>query len=140
MITCALVPEIPNDETAPRRMPRASQARDSRSSRTAPLSHSTWAEGESLCSDGGRMPWRIASTTLMTPATPAAAWVWPTLDLIDPQPTRAGRRAALAIGVEQRLGFDRVAESSRRAVPLDEVDIRGAQAGGGEGGVDDPLL
>ena len=39
----------------------------------------------------GSTPCRSAMTILITPATPAAAWVWPMLDLSEPA-TAAGRR------------------------------------------------
>jgi surfactin synthase thioesterase subunit len=39
------------------------------------------------------------------------------------------RRAALAVGVQQSLGLDRVAESRAGPMPLDEVDLRAGHAG-----------
>ncbi|RPK43223.1 hypothetical protein EES39_19785 [Streptomyces sp. ADI92-24] len=85
MITWALVPLIPNDDTPARRgRPCAGQAVGPVSRATAPESQSTWGDGSSACRVAGRVPWRIAWTILMTPATPAAAWVWPMLDLMEP--------------------------------------------------------
>ena len=46
---------------------------------------------------------RIAITILITPATPAAAWVWPMLDLTEPSHSGAVRGAVLPVGGQQRL-------------------------------------
>ncbi len=48
------------------------------------------------------------------------------LDRAEPQ--RAFRRAMLAVGGEERLGFDGVAEAGSGAVCLDGVDVRGREA------------
>lgn len=90
-ITCALVPLSPNDETAARRGVSPVHGRSSVRRLTAPSSQSTWVDGLSTCSVAGMIPWRIASTVLMTPATPAAAWVCPMLDLTEP--SHRGRSA-----------------------------------------------
>ncbi|GAA3673013.1 hypothetical protein GCM10022420_061880 [Streptomyces iranensis] len=84
-ITWALVPLMPNDDT-PARLGRSagSQGRASASSRTSPADHSTCGDGSSACSIAGSVPCRIASTILITPATPAAPWVWPMFDFTDP--------------------------------------------------------
>ncbi|CAM4476589.1 hypothetical protein MYBA111488_24820 [Mycobacterium basiliense] len=37
-----------------------------------------------MCRLAGSVVWRMAWIILITPAIPAAAWVWPMLDLIDP--------------------------------------------------------
>ncbi len=75
-IRCALVPLIPNEETAARRgAPVRGQATGSVSSRTVPSAQSTCGVGVSTCRVRGRTPARSASTVLMTPPTPAAAWV-----------------------------------------------------------------
>jgi len=75
-MTWALVPEIPKAETPARRArPVRGQASGSVSRRTDPADQSTLSDGESTCSVCGNTPCRIASTTLITPATPAAAWV-----------------------------------------------------------------
>ncbi|GGU31524.1 hypothetical protein GCM10010178_24810 [Lentzea flava] len=91
-ITWALVPETPNDETPARR------GRDTEghgvavvTRETSPALQSMWVEGWSTCSVAGTTPWRIAWTILMTPATPAAAWVWPMLDLMEPRRSGDGR-------------------------------------------------
>ena len=76
MITCALVPLIPNDDTPARRGPSPfGQGRDSVNSETAPADQSTCGVGTSTCNVCGITPCRIAWTILMTPATPAAAEV-----------------------------------------------------------------
>ena len=86
----------------------------------------------------GSTPSRIASTILITPATPAAAWVWPMLDLIEP--SRSGLLAVLAVGGEQGAGLDRVAERGAGAVGLDRVDVGGGEPGVGQRLADHPLL
>ena len=75
---------------------------------------------------------------MITPATPAAAWVWPMLDLIEP--SFSGSLSVLAVGGEQGAGLDRVAEGGAGAVGLDRVDVLGLQAGVGQGLADHPLL
>ncbi len=84
-MTCALVPLIPKDDTPARRgRPRSGHATASVSSSTEPDAQSTCGVGSVTCRVRGSTPWRIACTILMTPATPAAAWVWPMFDLSDP--------------------------------------------------------
>ncbi|GID56840.1 hypothetical protein Aco03nite_052440 [Actinoplanes couchii] len=75
-MTCALVPEMPNEET-PARHGRSDTGSGvaSEASRTAPDSQFTCDDGRCACRVAGRTPWRIARTILITPATPAAAWV-----------------------------------------------------------------
>ncbi len=51
---------------------------------TAPASQSTWVDGVSTPRVDGTTPSRMAMIILITPATPAAAWVWLMLDLMDP--------------------------------------------------------
>ena len=76
MITWALVPLIPNDDTPARRgAPPSGHARASVSNRTSPADQSTCGVGESTCSVRGSSPCRIACTILITPATPAPAEV-----------------------------------------------------------------
>jgi hypothetical protein len=75
-MTCAFVPEKPNDDTPARRGRSVSgQAVASVTSRTEPAAQSTCADGSSTCRVAGTTPWAIAWTILMTPATPAAACV-----------------------------------------------------------------
>jgi hypothetical protein len=94
MITCALVPLIPKEDTPARHdRPTSGQGRASVSSSTAPADHSTCRDGWSMCRDLGSTPCRSASTVLMTPATPAAAWACPMLDFSDPSSNgRSGSR------------------------------------------------
>ena len=84
-IRWALVPEIPNEETAARRgrSPRCHGWGSVRSF-TSPASQSTCGDGASTWSVGGSRPWRSASTILITPPTPAAAWAWPMFDFSEP--------------------------------------------------------
>ena len=82
------IPPIPNEETAARRgRSRCGQGLARSSSRTAPSDQSTCGDGCSAYSDLGSSPWCIASIILMTPATPAAAWVCPKFDLTEPSQT-----------------------------------------------------
>ena len=120
--------------------PVSGQSLASVSSSTAPADQSTCGDGSSTCSVCGSTPCRMAMTILMTPATPAAAWVWPMLDLTEPSQQRPLGRALLAVGGEQRLRLDRVAERGAGAVRLDRVDVGAAEAGVGQRLADDPLL
>ena len=130
---------MPKEETPARRgRPSASHSTCSLSSSISPASQSTLEEGASTCRVFGRTPSRIASTILITPATPAAAWVWPMLDLIEP--SLSGSLAVLAVGGEQGAGLDRVAEGGAGAVGLDRVDVLGLEAGVGQRLADHPLL
>ncbi len=90
MIVCAFVPEMPNDDTAARHGRSTSgHAVVWVSSSTAPDDQSTCDDGSSMCRVLGNTPWRIARTILITPATPAAACVWPMFDFTDP--SQSGR-------------------------------------------------
>ena len=93
------------------------------SSATVPADQSTCGDGSSTCRVCGRTPCRIACTILMTPATPAAAWVWPMLDFTEPSQQRLFGGAVLAVGGDERLRLDRVAERGAGAVRLDGVDV-----------------
>ena len=124
-ITCALVPPMPKAETprparavrgGPRRGPRSAVPPGPRTSRRA-----GWAA--SACRVRGSSPCRMACTILMTPATPAAAWVWPRLDLTDPSHSGAGRGPSLSVGGQQGLRLDGVAEPGARAVRLHRVHV-----------------
>ncbi|GAT71485.1 hypothetical protein PS9374_07176 [Planomonospora sphaerica] len=90
MIMWALVPLSPNDDTPARRgWPFRFHSRASVSSSTRPSDQSTCGVRSSACSVFGSTPFRSAMTILITPATPAAAWAWPMLDLIEP--SQSGR-------------------------------------------------
>ena len=92
-IVCALVPLSPNEETPARRGRSPwGQGACSVSRRTAPCVQSTCEDGASTWRVRGSRPCRMASTILMTPAMPAAAWVWPRLDLTEP--SSSGRSAS----------------------------------------------
>ncbi len=91
-ITWALVPLMPKAETAARRgRPGSSQSRACASRATVPADQSTCGEGRSTCRVRGSRACRSAITVLMSPATPAAAWVCPRLDLTEP--SQSGRSA-----------------------------------------------
>ncbi len=84
-MTWALVPLMPNEDTAARRgRPVSGQATGSVTSSTAPAVQSTCGVGSSTCRVGGTTPCWRASTILMTPAMPAADWVCPMLDFTEP--------------------------------------------------------
>lgn len=84
-MTWTFVPLRPNDDTPARlARPRSGQAIGSVSSRTLPALQSTLGLGASTCRVRGSTPWCMASTILMTPPIPAAAWAWPMFDLNDP--------------------------------------------------------
>ncbi len=90
--TCALVPDSPKEDTAARRGRSPPSHRWARvGNATAPADQSMCGEGGSACRVGGRVACRMARTIFITPATPAAAWVCPMFDLIDPSHT--GRSA-----------------------------------------------
>ncbi len=79
------MPLTPKEDTPARRgRPYSGQSTASVSSRTSPSDQSTCVDGRVMCRVLGSMPCRMASTILMTPATPAAAWVWPMLDFSEP--------------------------------------------------------
>jgi hypothetical protein len=84
-IVCALVPLTPKEDTAARRgRPVSGHGSCAVTGRTAPAVQSTSDESRSACRVFGTSPWRMASTALMIPATPAAAWVCPKFDLTEP--------------------------------------------------------
>jgi hypothetical protein len=85
MITCALVPLMPNDDTPARRVavpPRHVVGSVNRV--IAPADQLTFRVGSPTCSVLGSIPLRSAITILMTPPTPAAACAWPMLDFSEP--------------------------------------------------------
>ena len=94
MITCALVPLIPNEDT-PARRTRPScrgQSRAAVSRLTRPDSQSTCGDGASACRVAGSRWCRSAISTLITPATPAAACACPMFDFTDP--SHSGRSSS----------------------------------------------
>src|SRR6185437_6724996 len=80
-MTWALVPDTPNEDTAARRgRPVSGHGTARVTSSTRPLDQSACGVGSSTCSVAGTTPRAIASIILITPAAPAAAWVWPRFD------------------------------------------------------------
>ena len=80
-----MVPLIPNDDTPARRArPVSGQAVSPASSRTDPADQSICGDGSPACKVGGSTRCEIAMIILISPAAPAAAWVWPMFDLTDP--------------------------------------------------------
>ena len=76
---------MPNDDTPARRgRPPTGQPVSSVSSRTVPADQSMCGDASPACSVGGSTWCCSASTTLITPAAPAAAWVCPIFDFTDP--------------------------------------------------------
>ena len=94
MITCALVPLMPNEDTAgaprPLRSGQASGARQQPHRR--PRTSRRAATARPTCSVRGSAPCRMAITILITPPTPAAACVCPMFDFSDP--SHSGGRPA----------------------------------------------
>ena len=84
-MTWALVPLMPNEDTAARRGPARLRPgavlgeQLDRAGRPVDVGRRAVA-----CRVRGSTPCRIARTILITPATPAAAWVCPMLDLTEP--------------------------------------------------------
>ncbi len=90
MTTCALVPLTPKEETPARRgAPVSGHGVSSDGRASSPADQSTCSEGRSMCRVGGIAPCWRAITVLTRPAAPAAAWVWPMLDLTEP--SQSGR-------------------------------------------------
>src|SRR5690606_36857401 len=85
-ITWALVPLIPKALTPARRTRCGSRGQGSAAAttRSPPSAQSTCSVGVPACREAGRVSCRSARTVLMTPAMPAAAWVWPRLDFREP--------------------------------------------------------
>ncbi len=74
MMTWALVPLMPNDDTPARRgRPVCGHGVAFVASVTAPADQSMCGDGSSTCNVAGSSPCRIAIAILITPATPAAA-------------------------------------------------------------------
>ncbi len=83
---------MPNEDTPARRgRPGSGHSRASVSTRTAPVDQSTFGDGSATCSVLGRVRCWMASTILIKPAMPAAAWVWPRLDLTEPSQSGSSR-------------------------------------------------
>ena len=95
MTTCAFVPEIPKELTAPRtgRPETSGHSIASAVTRSGRASHSTRGFGVSKLRCRGITPSRIASSTFTTPATPAAASRCPTF--VFTEPISSGRSAGL---------------------------------------------
>jgi hypothetical protein len=89
-IACAFVPLNPNAETAARRGRSSSgHGTGSAATRRPPSAQSTCEVGVPACRVAGSASAPRASTAFITPATPAAAWVWPMFDFTEP--THTGR-------------------------------------------------
>ena len=89
-MTCALVPLMPKEETPARRGRLAARPglRLASAARPRPPPSRRAASARRRAGSCGSTPCRSASTILITPPTPAAAWVWPMLDLSEPSQQR----------------------------------------------------
>src|SRR5690606_32756138 len=97
--------------------------------RSPPSAQSTCSVGVPACREAGRVSCRSARTVLMTPAMPAAAWVWPRLDFREPM---ASGRPAGRSGPNTRA---RARPSLGSPSP-----VAGPQAGRVERGAQDAFL
>ena len=97
-ITCAFVPENPKELTPARTGPGNADGSDghgvaSEVTSTGNRPQSSFGFGVSKCRCGGISPSRIASSTLITPASPAADSRWPMLVFTEPSSSgRSGSR------------------------------------------------
>ncbi len=83
--TCALVPPTPNELTPARRgVARAASPGGRALTKNGLAAKSICGLGLSKCSAAGSTPCSSASAVLISPATPAAASRWPTLDFTEP--------------------------------------------------------
>ncbi|CAO0825933.1 hypothetical protein SMICM17S_08352 [Streptomyces microflavus] len=105
MMTCVFVPLIPNELMPARRTRRVRGHRlGFRRSSSSPPVQSIRVFGFSAWSVRGSHSCWSASTILMTPMTPEAAWAWPMLDLADPRckgrtrPENTAARAPASMG------------------------------------------
>ena len=126
-ITCALVPLIPNEETPARRGRPAARPRRS-------LGQQRDARRRSSRPAGGLVDVQRARQHAVAqrhhhldhPGDARRGLGVADVGLDRAQPQRAVAGAALAVGGEQRLRLDRVAERGAGAVRLDRVDVAGA--------------
>jgi len=143
IITWALVPLIPKEETPPRGGPARPPATAGRRSAAAPPPRPSprGGDGASTCKVAGSSSCRSACTILITPATPAARLGMADVRLHRPQP-QAGPAspAVLPVGRHDRLGLDRVAEPGAGPVCFHRVDVGGGESRRGQRRPDHPLL
>ena len=98
-------------------------ARASVSSRTAPADQSTCGDGSSTCRVRGSTPCRIAMHHLDDAADAGGGLGVADVRLHRAEPQRPVAGAVLAVGGQQRLRLDRVAQRGAGAVRLDRVDV-----------------
>ena len=142
-MTWALVPEMPNDGDpgAADALAGAARRRLRCSSRTAPavpVHVRTRAVRRAGCAAGCRV--RRARIILMMPATPAAAWVCPMLDLTEPSHSGRSSGRSWPYVASSACASIGVAEGGAGAVRLHHVDVGGGEPGVGQRLPDDPLL
>ena len=129
-MTCALVPLIPNDghPGPPRPARRRPRHRPRSAAAPRPPTSPRAATARPRAASPGSTPCRSASTILITPATPAAAWACPMLDFTDPSHSGRSGRPVLPVGGQQRLRLDRVAQRGPGPVRLHRVHLGRATA------------
>ena len=120
-ITCALVPPTPNELTpAQRGAPPGGHGVSAVGIASRVPSSEMCGLSVEKCTCGGIASCCSASTTLISPATPAAASRWPRLAFAEP--SQHVRRAAAPDRGRDRFDLDRIAERRAGAVRLDEAD------------------
>ena len=109
--------------------PAAALATASPSSAPRPAARPRGCAGSASrkCRCGGICSCCSASTTLISPAMPAAASRWPMFVLTEPMQQRPVGGAALAEHRAERLHLDRIAERGAGAVRLDVADVARAR-------------
>ena len=116
------------------------QGMGSVSNRTVPADQSICGLGASTCKVGGNTSWLRAVIILINPATPAAAWVCPRLDLIDPSQTGCSAVTGGAVGGDQGAGLDRIPQGGAGTVGLHHIHLAQPDPGVGDRLTDDALL
>ena len=140
-IRCALVPLIPNEDTAAvRGWAVPGQGAGSVSSRTVPADQSICGLGWSTCRVAGRMPWCRAGDHFDQPGGPGRGLGVADVGFDRPHPQRVFAVTGGAVSGDQRAGLDRVAQGGAGAVGLDHIDLIQADPGVGDGLTDDALL
>ena len=142
-MTCALVPLMPNEDTPARRGPAglAATAPASVSSATAPADQSTCGVGSSTCRVARQHAVAHGHDHLDDAGDTGGGLGVADVGLERAQPQRPVLGPVLAVGGEQRLRLDRVAERGAGAVRLDRVDVgRRSEPRVGQRLPDDALL
>ena len=140
-MTCALVPLIPNDDTPARRGRSARRPRRGLGQQPHRPGGPVHVRGRLVDVQGRRQhPVPHRQHHLDHAGHPGRGLGVADVRLDRPQPQRPVRRPVLAVGGQQRLRLDRVAQRGAGAVRLDHVDLGGRQPGVGQRLPDHPLL